>query len=144
MHRNPTYMRGSRIPQTWKVQLQKGKMKYIQLTLVKCGSWGTNPQTVENWCVTLQLALCIHGSTFMDSNNCGSGHTVVCVYWKKCLYKWTHTVQTCVAQESTIYHAKLRNEIGAWGFQGQEGYSQQKESRCLVMRGLPCHIDGTT
>lgn len=39
--------------------------------------------TVENLCITLQLALCIWGSISADSTNCGWCSTVVCIYWKK-------------------------------------------------------------
>ena len=40
-------------------------------------------------------------------------------------------------------HPELRTGIGAWGFQGQEGHSQDnKKNRCI--RCLPCHIDGAT
>lgn len=34
----------------------------------------------------------------------------------------------------------LMNGIGSLGFKGQEGNSQDKKSRCLVTRCLPCHI----
>ena len=45
-----------------------------------------------------------------------------------------------------IWHSYLRNGIGAQGFQGQEGHSQDdKKSRCLVIRSFyRFHIDGTT
>ena len=44
-----------------------------------------------------------------------------------------------------ICHPELRNGIGAWGFQGQEGHSwDDKKSRGLVIRCLPCHKEGAT
>ena len=36
-------------------------------------------------------------------------------------------------------HPELKNEIGTWGFKGEESNSQDdKKSRCLVIRCLPC------
>ena len=32
----------------------------------KCGNWSTNPQTVENWHVILQIVLYICSSTFLE------------------------------------------------------------------------------
>ena len=41
-------------------------------------------------------------------------------------------------------HPELKNGTGAWDFQEQGGRSQdnKEKSRCLVISGLPCHIDG--
>ena len=40
----------------------------------------------------------------MGSGNCGSCAPGVGVYWKKnCICKWTHAVQTCVVQGSTVF-----------------------------------------
>ena len=39
---------------------------------------------------------------------------------------------------------ELKNEIGTWGFKGEEGDSQDdKKGRCGVMRCLPCHAHGS-
>ena len=48
-----------------------------QRTLVGYSPWGRKELGTTEW------------------RPCRSCSTVVCVYWKKCLYKWTHTVQTC-------------------------------------------------
>lgn len=40
-----------------------------------------------------------------------------------------------------ICHPELRNEIGSWGFKGEEDNSQGNKSRCLVIRCLSCHTD---
>lgn len=34
-------------------------------------------------------------------------------------------------------HLKPGNKIGAWGFRGEEGNSQDMKSRCSVIRWLP-------
>ena len=45
-----------------------------------------------------------------------------------------------------ICHPELRKGVGTWGFQGQEGHSQdnKRKSRYLVIRCLSCHMDGVT
>lgn len=59
---------------------------------------GTNPHGVENPTKTVQSALRIFSSTSRDSTNCTSCSTVVCIQWRKCSYKCTHTMQTCIVQ----------------------------------------------
>jgi len=42
-------------------------------------------------------------------------------------------------------HPELRNGIGAWSFKEEEGNSQgyKKKGRCLAIRCLPCHTEGS-
>lgn len=54
-------------------------------------------------CIILQSALCVHGSEFTDSTNSKSCSSVLCIYWNKFTYKWTHAIQTHSAQGATVH-----------------------------------------
>lgn len=38
-------------------------------------------------------------------------------------------------------HLELRDEQGSWGFKAEEGDSQDKKGKCLVIRWLTCYTD---
>ena len=66
---------------------------------------GTNPSPVEHLHITLigppYLWLCV-----CRFNNCESYSTIVCIYWKKAMYKWARAVtfQIHVGQGSAVIY----------------------------------------
>ena len=84
------------------------KYMYINPLLNNAEGLGTLSLCVtENPSITYQPPypkfLSIGDSVSTESTNhrlCGA---VVCIYWKKSLYKWTRPVQTPIIQESTAH-----------------------------------------
>ena len=60
------------------------------------GVRGTGP--LQNPSITLDSALRICGSASMGSTNRGSCRTIIHIYLKKSMYKWTCGVQTCCSR----------------------------------------------
>ena len=72
------------------------KILYIFIHLVRhtlCISKVQLTPTVKNTNMTLQLALCLHGSVPVDSTNLRSCSTVLYSHWKKSPYQWASSVQ---------------------------------------------------
>lgn len=63
-------------------------------------------QAVKNLHVTLQSALLILGSAFVDSTNCRLCSTVIFI-WKNSACKWTLAFQTHSVLASTLYSVLL-------------------------------------
>lgn len=57
---------------------------------------------VQNLHITLQSTLCVHGSASTDSTIFRFCSTVVCIYWKNFMCKWTHIVGTHIVQGPTV------------------------------------------
>lgn len=68
----------------------------------------------------------------------GENHIRLCAYRRP--HKDNET-KGQVGQLRLIYYFDLRNRIRTWSFKGQEGNSQDKKSRCLIIICLSNHTD---
>ena len=78
----------------------KGNLKY-SLSL-NCFVVRVSNHHCQKSQITLQWPSSIHGSPRADATNHKSRGVVRHIYWKKYVCKWTHNVQICVVQGSTV------------------------------------------